>query len=228
MYNNYQKEPDYPAALGLFSHLNAEELKELLNDDNKFDDMMKDVKQIKDLEAEKEMLMASNRSLAEFNLAKEPHLAEGKHHLQELNERGAALCQRIESRVSELKQQCGDMTPETTLALLQTAAAESEEESEAIAENFLGGNLEIDSFLEQFTARRKLMHLRRVKADKMAELLTKQHNASHLNSASSPTQGYTHHTAPSYMPLPPVTGSTPYPAVGMYMPLPGSYGANVF
>lgn len=70
------------------------------------------------------------------------------------------------------------------------------------------------------------MHLRRVKADKMAELLTKQHNASHLNSASSPAQGYTHHTAPSYMPLPPVTGSVPYP-VGMYMPLPGSYGANV-
>lgn len=28
------------------------------------------------------------------------------------------------------EQQCGDMTPETTLALLQTAAAESEEESE--------------------------------------------------------------------------------------------------
>jgi hypothetical protein len=46
MYSNYQKEPDYPAALGLFSHLNAEELKELLNDDNKFDDMMKDVKQV--------------------------------------------------------------------------------------------------------------------------------------------------------------------------------------
>lgn len=58
--------------------------------------------QIKDLEAEKEMLIASNRSLAEFNLTKEPHLAEGKQHLQELSERGAALCQRIESRVSEL------------------------------------------------------------------------------------------------------------------------------
>jgi hypothetical protein len=46
MYSNYQKEPDYPAALGLFSHLNADELKELLNDDIKFDDMMKDVKQV--------------------------------------------------------------------------------------------------------------------------------------------------------------------------------------
>jgi len=58
--------------------------------------------QIKDLEAEKEVLLASNRSLAEFNLTKEPQLAEGKRHLQELSETGAALCQRIESKVSEL------------------------------------------------------------------------------------------------------------------------------
>jgi ESCRT-I complex subunit VPS37 len=99
---------------------------------------------------------------------------------------------------------------------------------QAIAEKFIGGDLEIDSFLEQFSARRKVMHLRRVKADKMADMLTKQHNALHLNSASSPVQGYTHHTAPSYMPLPSVTGSMPYPASGMYMPMSGSYGANVF
>lgn len=46
--------------------------------------------------------MASNRSLAEFNLTKEPHLAEGKQHLRELSETGAALYQRIESKVSEL------------------------------------------------------------------------------------------------------------------------------
>lgn len=59
--------------------------------------------QIKDLEAEKEVLLASNRSLAEFNLTKEPQLAEGKQHLQELSETGAALCQRIESKVSELR-----------------------------------------------------------------------------------------------------------------------------
>jgi len=184
--------------------------------------MMKDVKQIKDLEAEKEVLLASNRSLAEFNLTKEPQLAEGKRHLQELSETGAALCQRIESKVSELRQHKGDMTLETTLALLQTAAAESEEESEAIAEKFLEGDLDIDGFLEQFTASRKVMHLRRVKADKMTEILKRQHNAAY------PPQSYTPHIAPSYNPLPPVTGSVPYPVPGVHMPMPGSYGHNVF
>lgn len=45
-YRAYEIQPDYPAALGLLSHLNGEELKELLNNDSRFDDMMKDVKQV--------------------------------------------------------------------------------------------------------------------------------------------------------------------------------------
>jgi ESCRT-I complex subunit VPS37 len=46
LYRPYEIQPDYPAALGLLSHLNAEELKELLNNDSRFDDVMKDVKQV--------------------------------------------------------------------------------------------------------------------------------------------------------------------------------------
>lgn len=93
---------------------------------------------------------------------------------------------------------------------------------QAIAEKFLVGDLDIDSFLEQFTARRKVMHLRRVKADKMTEILTRQRNA------LSPPRSYTHHNPPSHIPLPPVAGSMPYPVPGGYMPMPGSYGPNVF
>ena len=42
------------------------------------------------------------------------------------------------------------MTADTALDLLQTAAAEIEEESETIAEKFLAGDMEVDEFLEQF------------------------------------------------------------------------------
>lgn len=40
------QEPDIPAALGLLSHLTNDELKELLNDDSKFEGIVKDVKQV--------------------------------------------------------------------------------------------------------------------------------------------------------------------------------------
>lgn len=39
-------QPDYPSAMGLLAHLNADELKEMLNDDTKFDSVLKDVKQV--------------------------------------------------------------------------------------------------------------------------------------------------------------------------------------
>lgn len=40
-------QPDYPAALGLLTHLNSEELKELLNDESKFEAVLKDIKQVR-------------------------------------------------------------------------------------------------------------------------------------------------------------------------------------
>lgn len=39
-------QPDYPSAMGLLAHLNSDELKEMLNDDTKFDSVLKDVKQV--------------------------------------------------------------------------------------------------------------------------------------------------------------------------------------
>lgn len=45
MYKSSQ-EPDIPAALGLLTLLSNEELKDILNDDSKFEDIVKDIKQV--------------------------------------------------------------------------------------------------------------------------------------------------------------------------------------
>ncbi|KOB63588.1 Vacuolar protein sorting 37B [Operophtera brumata] len=85
-------QPDYPSAMGLLAHLNSDELKELLNDDSKFDEtVLKDVKQVKDWETEREMIIASNRSLAEFNLSKEPEVDDLKTQVQQKSELGEQL-----------------------------------------------------------------------------------------------------------------------------------------
>ncbi|XP_076749932.1 vacuolar protein sorting 37B [Xylocopa sonorina] len=202
------QEPDIPAALGLLSHLTNDELKELLNNDAKFEDIVKDVKQFKDLETEKEMLMASNRSLAEFNLSKQPELQEGKQALKELSEQGNGLCMIVKEKLDYLKEKSGEMSVDTALDLLQTAAAEIEEESETIAEKFLAGDMEVDEFLEQFLSRRKLMHLRKVKVDKLRELIKKSHSA-----ISGP--GY-----PIASNFPSIAPSIPYPTGPVSMPMP--------
>lgn len=43
--------------------------------------------------------MASNRSLAEFNLAQQPELEEGKKALQELGEEGCNLCSSVQDKM---------------------------------------------------------------------------------------------------------------------------------
>lgn len=40
------QQPDLSAALSTVGHLNNDQLKELLNDDEKFDEMMKDLQQV--------------------------------------------------------------------------------------------------------------------------------------------------------------------------------------
>ncbi|XP_047520705.1 vacuolar protein sorting-associated protein 37B [Pieris napi] len=209
-------QPDYPSAMGLLSHLNSDELKEMLNDDAKFDVVLKDVKQIKDWDTEKETIIVSNRSIAEYNLSKEPELEGLKADVQEKSEIGENLCSRIQELLDEYKTKSAGISPDTTLALLQTAAAETEEQSENIAQDFLTGKIDVDKFLEDFEPIRKSMHLRKFKAEKMSDLL-RSGQSSYGNDVSKPYLPY-----PSYgthgVP------SVPYPMGPLNMPMPGMYG----
>lgn len=58
--------------------------------------------QVKQWDSEKEMLMASNKSLAEYNLAYEPKLKDGKAVLMELYEKARALADELETKRAQL------------------------------------------------------------------------------------------------------------------------------
>ncbi|KAK8784531.1 hypothetical protein V5799_009105 [Amblyomma americanum] len=207
--------PDYTAALGLFQHLNTEELQKLLNDDARVDSMVKDLQQVKNAENEREMLLASNKSLADFNLAREPKLRQSRQQLKELYEQAQELMTEVEQNKKTLDSMGGQSSLETTLALLQTAAAQAEEESEKVASSFLDGERTVESFLEEFVEVRKLAHLRRIKAEKMTELLTCRLPRPMGGAPSRPAP-----PAPAY-PLPPVGGPMPpYPTTHYPMPMP--------
>jgi len=222
-------QPDYPAALGLLQHMNTDQLKEMLNDDTKFDDFIKDMPQMKNLYAEKEMLMASNKSLAEYNLSQEPIITEGKQVLVEKYQKAAELAEQVKKIKTELDTQTGKVSPDTMLALLEAANQEAEEESETIADEFLNNGGDVEDFIDNFREKRKLTHLRRIKIDKMRELIA---GGSRKTSAParpapappgrpSPSQGSPYHM---YNPGPnynqPSSTGLPYPTQASYaMPM---------
>lgn len=74
-----------------------------------------------------------------------------------------------------------DKTPETVLILLQTATAECEERSEKLATTLQDKEISIDEFLEQFMIERKLMHMRKLKIEKMSEMMKKTAHKNNQN-----------------------------------------------
>jgi len=207
-----QPEPDYSNAVGLLQHLNLDELRRLLDDDSRLNEMIKDVPQVRSAEMEKEMLMASNKSLAEFNLSREPRLRQAKQRLVSTYEMATSVYSEVEQNQKELESLKSQTSLDTTLALLQTSAAQSEEESEELAEKFLEGGMDVDEFLEEFQGKRKAAHLRRIRVEKMTELMNLQNQPQTT-------------TANSHWAAPPTAWSTPtgsgvysQPTVRMPMP----------
>jgi ESCRT-I complex subunit VPS37 len=151
--------------------MNSDQLKEILHNEDKFDEFIKEMPQIKALYDEKEMLMASNKSLAEYNLSQEPVISEGKQKLVEKYQIAAELAEEVKKIKTELDGQTGKVSPDTMLALLEAANQEAEEESEKLADQFLNDGGDVEEFVEEFREKRKLAHLRRIKIDKMRELI---------------------------------------------------------
>lgn len=109
------------------------------------------------------------------------------------------------------------------MALLQAAASESETKSEDIVTKLQDREMTIEEFLEQFMTSRREMHLRKLKSEKMVELIRQQQANSRNGPPASPftRPGSVYPPGNIYPPHPPAGGGVPYPTQGSYgMPMP--------
>ncbi|CAJ0958622.1 unnamed protein product [Ranitomeya imitator] len=125
------------------------------------------------VQLDKEMTLAGNRSLAEANLLYQPKLDSRKSTLTQKYQELQVLMESHQLKKTKLDQQSVNASLETLLALLQAEGAKIEEETENMAENFLDGGIQMDSFIDEYLSKRKLAHLRRVKIEKLQEMVLK-------------------------------------------------------
>ncbi|XP_310262.6 vacuolar protein sorting-associated protein 37B [Anopheles gambiae] len=184
-------QPYLQQAVQSLQTLSSDELRQLLEDDEKLDERVNEA--VQPLESSKDLIIGENRSLAETNLNFEPKMVELRSRVQELAEECRTLGESVKEKSTQLASKSEKNNAETVLALLQTAAAESEEESEKIVKQLLDSELTVDAYVEQFMSIRKLMHSRKLKAEKMTELLRSNRHTSQRFDA-----GY----GPSSMPYP--------------------------
>ncbi|KAJ8385956.1 hypothetical protein AAFF_G00177770 [Aldrovandia affinis] len=127
--------------------------------------------QVQEVQQSKEMTLASNRSLAEQNLSLQPQLDCQKNELTKRYRCLQELYEAYQLRKSTLDQNSESSSLDTLLALLQAEGAKIEEETENMADSFLEGDVTLDTFIDEYHAKRKLAHLRRVKIDKLQEMV---------------------------------------------------------
>lgn len=156
-----------------FNHLSLTQLNELLEDDAKLGQMAQEMDEAQSLQLSKEMTLAGNRSLAEENLLYQPRLDNLKAVLTQKYQELQTVMESNQLKKTKLDQQSVNASLETLLALLQTEGAKIEEETENMAESFLDGGAQLDSFIDEYLSKRKLAHLRRVKIEKLQEMVLK-------------------------------------------------------
>ncbi|GAA6226618.1 vacuolar protein sorting-associated protein 37B [Lates japonicus] len=149
------------------------QLNEILEDDEKLSKMVQEMDEMQEVQQSKEKTLVNNRTLAEQNLALQPRL---EHKKEQLTKRYGCLQESFESyqlRKSTLDHKSGNTSLDTLLALLQAEGAKIEEETENMADSFLDGDMTLDSFIDAYQSKRKLAHLRRVKIEKLQEMVLK-------------------------------------------------------
>lgn len=162
---------DEAAAVGILQHLDKNELQNLLDDSDKLDSLIQDLQQVKNIQTDREMMLARNKSMADFNLSLQNRLENLKSEVARGYEDANKLKIDLAQDKSKIDSHPNRLLPDTALALLQTAAASSEESSEQFAEQFCDNKISVDSFLENYLPVRTVAHLRQVKVKKMRELM---------------------------------------------------------
>ncbi|KAM6984095.1 vacuolar protein sorting-associated protein 37D [Tautogolabrus adspersus] len=147
------------------------ELSELLQNDDKMDQIIRLNEKFKELQVERETLLTSNRSLAEDSLARRPRLCNGKLQLAEKYRELSNLATTCWEKQSQLEAHGQKQSLQTVQNLLQEEVARAEEHSEELLEKFMEGNVSLDEFLDSFQSSRKTYHIRRAQAEKMQEVV---------------------------------------------------------
>lgn len=153
-----------------YRELSTEELRELLQDEAKMEQIIQVNQQFQELQLERENLLTSNRSLAQLSLAQRPHLDTGKtslsHKYRELSNL-ATSCWEKQSQL-EVRGHSGSL--QSLHNRLQEEVVQAEETSEELLEKFMDSSLPLDDFLDSFTRSRRTYHIRRAQAEKLQEL----------------------------------------------------------
>lgn len=165
--------PDVPKAFPNFDNLDTEELKELLNDQNKHQAKIEQMKLpcITKTESIKKSLLNGNVKMANKNLSKESSLTSLYSEVQSLQEKLRNQVSKFEELQSKQQELCKPRDTKEIIRTLKVAKRDTFDESEHIASEWLNSSgdkddmTHVDEFLKSFIQIRTIHHVRAAKME---------------------------------------------------------------
>lgn len=157
-----QSNPEYST----IAKLSPEEMEELLNNEAAFDIFFESLERVKNLKTFQEELRSGNEQLAHKNLGREDQLLKLRSEVENLDSKFKLDKLEFEAKERAQHEAFNRFSSSTVLTRLKASVYESDELSESVAQSFLDGNLDNESFVKQFREFRKVYHLRASKLER--------------------------------------------------------------
>ncbi|XP_046983017.1 vacuolar protein sorting-associated protein 37A [Schistocerca americana] len=168
--------PPEPSELrDLLAGMSVAELEELRRDgpvaDDRLAELVSDLPPLRRMEQQRDQLVAGIVALAESNLSRQPELQAAREAVRAKAEKVSALRARFEELGVEHRRLAERYAPDNIRETLCLAAQQSDEESDAVAEAFLSGRVDVERFAAQYIRIRALSHERKTKEEKLQSQL---------------------------------------------------------
>ncbi|KAG0378916.1 hypothetical protein BGX24_002410 [Mortierella sp. AD032] len=169
----------------IIMELSTEKVEELLESQIAFDHFVDHLDIVINSRTLKREWWLGNDNVSRRTLALEAEMQELQKSTVEGHKMASQLQKSLEERLQQQQDALWRFRPETLQSKLRSAAAESEELSESIAQSFLEGKLDQEGFIRQYRDLRKVYHLRTMKHERLGPILRNHASANIENSSSS-------------------------------------------
>ncbi|KAG0216692.1 hypothetical protein BGX33_012285 [Mortierella sp. NVP41] len=168
----------------IIMELSPEKVEELLESQIAFDHFVDHLEIVVNSRTLKREWWLGNDNVSRRNLALEAEMAELQKSTVESHQVATRLQKTLEEKLQQQQDALWRFKPETLQSKLRSAAAESEELSESIAQSFLEGKLDQEGFIRQYRDLRKVYHLRTMKHERLGPIL-RNHASANINSTAN-------------------------------------------
>lgn len=170
--SNDQSSPSIESTIPELSNLSLEELRKIDSDSEFLDDFVEEMSVVVELNEELNSLMNDVQSIAEENIAKKKEMDEIKSKLGQQFIDLRELGEQYEIRNNQYQKKAEEFAPQNIRELLQIAASNSDTDCENCVEKFLGKEIDIQTFLNQYMEAKKLSAMRKAKEEQLNKQLT--------------------------------------------------------